>query len=475
MQYITEFLLNNFPGISYIIGHNSNVIKANQNAKKIFAKIRGEAEPIKRNANIKLNRLEEHKRDHGYCEYNLATDKYRLSYCNLPLNYLDGIEETISLNLDIPNQVDDLKGLGKYLLRRDDIYFNPLSILITDIEGEIIYLNKKVFGKAIKDKLALIGENIRDIERRLEGKYHYPINLRAIEGKKIIKERKYIEFKETHIIKELIAFPLYINHQLVGSLSLGIDNCNLLISKNDFGQEREVEDMSDLAFRIIHELRNPLQEIIALTKLCEIKANDQELVESANNITDGVEEINTLLNKVLNLANVSSFKLEEVSINFILDAIYREKKVVCENLDIELTITGENSSCVIDKNLFLKAILNILDNAVDILRCYNKSRKIIVKAYENEEFITFSIYNSGPKIPDSLKDKVFDLFVSQQKVNGKGLGLSISHYIITEIHQGEIWFDSDQDGTIFYIKINRNLEPKSISIKEMPNYKNIQI
>lgn len=69
---------------------------------------------------------------------------------------------------------------------------------------------------------------------------------------------------------------------------------------------------------------------------------------------------------------------------------------------------------------------------------------------EDEKKIHIIIADNGPKIPEDLRDTMFDSFVvgddSRNTKNGSGLGLSISKKII-ERHGGSLYYINDwKDG-----------------------------
>ena len=62
--------------------------------------------------------------------------------------------------------------------------------------------------------------------------------------------------------------------------------------------------------------------------------------------------------------------------------------------------------------------------------------------------------DTGPGIPEELRDKVFDIFFTTKPVGkGTGLGLSISQNII-KIHGGNFYFECPPEGgTVFIIEL----------------------
>ena len=94
---------------------------------------------------------------------------------------------------------------------------------------------------------------------------------------------------------------------------------------------------------------------------------------------------------------------------------------------------------------------NIIDNAINAMK---GNGKITLKTYNQDEWLVVEIKDSGPGIPEEIQSKVFDpFFTTKPPGEGTGLGLNISHNIITQKHNGEINVKSKPGETCFQIKL----------------------
>ncbi len=94
---------------------------------------------------------------------------------------------------------------------------------------------------------------------------------------------------------------------------------------------------------------------------------------------------------------------------------------------------------------------NIIDNAINAM---NGNGKITLKTYKQDEWLVVEIKDSGPGIPEEIQSKVFDpFFTTKPPGEGTGLGLNISHNIITQKHNGELKVKSKPGETCFQIKL----------------------
>jgi signal transduction histidine kinase len=79
---------------------------------------------------------------------------------------------------------------------------------------------------------------------------------------------------------------------------------------------------------------------------------------------------------------------------------------------------------------------NILDNAINAM---NGNGRITIKTYTQDSWAVVEIIDNGPGMLEEIQTKVFDpFFTTKPPGEGTGMGLNISHNIITQKHKGEI-------------------------------------
>ena len=62
--------------------------------------------------------------------------------------------------------------------------------------------------------------------------------------------------------------------------------------------------------------------------------------------------------------------------------------------------------------------------------------------------IKITVADNGTGIPDEIRDRIFEPFVTTNKIHGTGLGLAITKRILVA-HRGSIHVDSFPGGTVF--------------------------
>jgi two-component system sensor kinase FixL len=123
-----------------------------------------------------------------------------------------------------------------------------------------------------------------------------------------------------------------------------------------------------------------------------------------------------------------------------LDMRQRGVAIRLENLPADVSILA-------DKVQIQQVLLNLLRNAAEAV-ANQESREIALLTEANAATLQISVVDSGPGLPDEVRDKLFQPFVSTKKT-GMGVGLSICHTIITA-HDGHLWSEPNPDGgTIF--------------------------
>lgn len=111
--------------------------------------------------------------------------------------------------------------------------------------------------------------------------------------------------------------------------------------------------------------------------------------------------------------------------------------------------SAEYENISISDNDLLKLLSNIVKNSMDILKDIDNPI-IKLKSYNGHNGVSIAISNNGPKIPDDIKEKMFNSgFTTKDNQNGdRGYGLSIVKDIINSCN-GEIAIESDKEWTTF--------------------------
>ena len=103
-----------------------------------------------------------------------------------------------------------------------------------------------------------------------------------------------------------------------------------------------------------------------------------------------------------------------------------------------------------EKNSLSQVWMNLLNNA---LQAINYKGNIEIRTEDEENMIRISFIDSGPGIPEKVKDRIFEpFFTTKRHGEGMGLGLEICNAIIAKFG-GTIDFDSIPGKTNFTVKL----------------------
>jgi signal transduction histidine kinase len=206
-----------------------------------------------------------------------------------------------------------------------------------------------------------------------------------------------------------------------------------------------------LLSNVSHELRTPLSSIRSYSEiLLNYSDIDRETSkEFVHIINMESERLSTLVNEILDLMKVQSGKLELAIIPLNPEALLEESaKIITpmaqdKGLSLRLQTCAGLPKVSGDRNQIIQVLVNLLNNAVK----FTREGSITLSAQVWEEFMKFSVADTGEGIFPEEREVIFDEFyrISEAAGNrprGTGLGLSISKKIV-EFHGGQIRVESE--------------------------------
>ncbi|MCB1049790.1 MAG: PAS domain-containing sensor histidine kinase [Acidobacteria bacterium] len=218
--------------------------------------------------------------------------------------------------------------------------------------------------------------------------------------------------------------------------------------------------LGEVAAGVAHELFNPISAIRGRMELLQIQAQKQVLdhkkLEQATTTAIGLLDRMTKIIKAMRaLGRDGSQDLPKPvpianMITEVLEFVYVRFKRHGVEIQIEPFSEGLTAYC--RETQILQVLLNLLQNAHDA--CLDTANKLIrVHIEHTAEYVRFRIVDSGPGVPDTLIEKIFQPFFTTKEVGkGTGLGLSISRSIALE-HGGDLRFERWLDKSSFVLEL----------------------
>ena len=221
---------------------------------------------------------------------------------------------------------------------------------------------------------------------------------------------------------------------------------------------------------IRHDLKNPLNFIMGVTELM-IMDNDQS--EHAINL---LTQLNESAKRMLDLIDLSldTFKMEQgrycpifepVDLLSLLDTLILEQRIPIQQKKLRVTTSldgmppAPNERCeVMGKEILCYTLLgNLMKNAIEASPP-SSTITIALTTLPTRQVQTIRIHNVGA-VPETIKDRFFDKYVTFGKQGGTGIG-TYSAALITKTLDGEIRMESDEHlGTSIYVVLPAPVSP----------------
>jgi signal transduction histidine kinase len=220
----------------------------------------------------------------------------------------------------------------------------------------------------------------------------------------------------------------------------------------------KMASLGRVAAGIAHEIRNPLSGINiylnTLKKLYHRPESEEKVQQILGQIQSASHKIESVIRRVMDFAKPGEPRLALIDLNRpIMEAINLSAVTLRKSgVELERVLAEDLAPCKADAALIEEMALNILNNAAEAMRQMEAGKKIVVTSSMAGKSIILTISDSGPGIAPEVRGKIFDPYFTT-KSDGTGIGLSLSHRIVTD-HGGSLTVgESDLGGAEFRIEI----------------------
>ena len=267
------------------------------------------------------------------------------------------------------------------------------------------------------------------------------------------KPRKYLSEGQKHSLRALA-------QQVVSQLELRKNN--IVLQQTNKEVIRLNDELSQLAYKLSHDLKTPVIGINALVEFIKEDingvSNNSKVGEWINLIFSRTKHIESLIEALLHYTQVTNevIHFEDFNIKSVLEEVLKNCNI--EKL-ITLDLNGLDFKILHSKISFIQVFQNLLTNSKKF--CGKEKCEVHISFTENKNNFQFVYIDNGPGIPLKYQNKIFNMFETLEDTNCKetGFGLAIVKSIISRLGGGITLKERDdgKEGVCFEFTIPKRL------------------
>src|SRR6202162_741250 len=381
---------------------------------------------------------------------------------------------------------------------------SPVSVVITDLRGNITYVNRRFTECTGYSFEEVLGRNPRILKSGYSSAADYKQMWATIaqggEWRGEFKNRKkngelYWELAVISPIKDENGKPTHF-------LAVKEDVTERKMMESHLRQAQKLEAVGQLAAGIAHEINTPIQfvgdntqflkeawaslgptlsllrsileptttEIVPSALLAQLKNSfsaadpeylQREIPKGLDQSLEGLARVAKIVQAMKEFSHPGTDEKQFTDINkAILTTVTvarNEWKYVAE---LETILASDLALIPCHVGELNQVILNLIINSVHAIAQVAKEKpdtkgRITIRTAQDRDWTTISIQDTGSGIPVEIRSRIFEPFFTTKEVGkGTGQGLALAHNAIVQKHGGRLWFESEVgSGTTFYIEL----------------------
>lgn len=234
----------------------------------------------------------------------------------------------------------------------------------------------------------------------------------------------------------------------------------LFLSRIERERGRRMSSLGRLFSGVMHDLKTPLTVIHGYVQLMAMAEAPKIRAEHAHLIMKQFDVIASMQREVLEFAKgersilIRRLFLEKF-FGEIEQQIQREIEGTKVRFQLELLDRG---AARFDEVKVQRVLGNLVRNAIEAMG--ERGGQLTLRVERSGDDLVITVGDTGRGIPEEIRGRLFNSFVTSGKRGGTGLGLSIVKKIVEE-HRGKVTVDSSRSGTKFVIRLPQT-EPEGL-------------
>lgn len=260
------------------------------------------------------------------------------------------------------------------------------------------------------------------------------------------------------------AFPA---HLQVFPVEVGGELTSIVLLLSDMSEREQIRArtqqleqralLGEVTAIFAHEVRNPINNLSMSLQLMEMSLPEGDPQrEMVGRMQTDCNRLTHLMDSVLTFAKPIEYHLLPTDLGALIRRLLERwhPRMTRLNIELRLNIDENAPPALVDARALDQVFTNLISNALTAMKETGGVLAVKVepdRAPENPGWVSLSVSDTGPGIPEDVREKIFEPFYTTSP-QGTGLGLAITKRIILA-HKGKINLTSFPGGTIFTVHL----------------------
>lgn len=252
--------------------------------------------------------------------------------------------------------------------------------------------------------------------------------------------------------------PLEVFSEAAGVLCLAADLTEINRLREQLALQHNLDSLGLMSAGLAHEFKNSLAAIHVYAQFINRQPLAEKGHEAAAALMRELRGLSEMVTAFLDFSRPKPITLEIVSLSNLISESLKDLAIITIKKDIKIKIEGDFPNCPADPILLRQVINNLLHNSFEAVENNSQSDRLVeingcLETDENRvKWAKIEIKDNGGGIkPEDLPFVFVPFFTTKQK--GNGIGLALSHRIVTQ-HQGLLSASqSDLGGAVLTLKL----------------------
>ena len=243
-----------------------------------------------------------------------------------------------------------------------------------------------------------------------------------------------------------------------GALCLLTDITEVTELREQVALKNNLESLGEMSAGLAHEFKNAVAALQGYVQLIQSLELNEKAAIAADSLLSEVHSLSAMVTAFLNFARPQPLQVEAVALQELIKDCTSEVTPLFQELGIEFVVDPVPSVTVpADERMLRQTLLNLLRNAGESIPETNTRRSVFLhvgseSAGAGTAFTTIEVRDTGTGIEPAQLHKIFIPFFTT-KPKGHGVGLALSHRVITQ-HGGTLTAQNAPDGgAVFTIRL----------------------